>query len=342
MIAYSRYEPHRSVIARLAAGVGRPLTVFRSDEELAVAAGPEVRDRRERGEPLVIWEAWPSRVQEAWGELTARDLVLSNGFFPHYSTVSWDRRSWVAEAEWVRSPLDPLCEKESSVLASWTRSYRRQLANPGVRLPPSPRPFFLVVLQIESDLVARWWEEGRGNDWLVSQAAEAARRSGATLLVKQHPFDPKSPEDYTAFRRAAEGDIRFVSKDSVPLRAMGAINAQLLSDATEVWGLNSTMLLESALLYGKPTRAFAPTLMDGHGVLATESPFKHALLPDRRLPGDQARWALLRRVLSRQVDSSELDQRRVAECVLGDRAIPRPWAGSQLARFGTSPRCHGS
>jgi hypothetical protein len=160
-----------------------------------------------------------------------------------------------------------------------------------------------VVLQNEDDLVARWWPEGRGSEWLVQQAVEHAARRGLLVRVKQHPYDPKAPSDYDV----DPSRVRFLGKDAIPYPDLPKANDALLAGATEVWGFNSTMLTEAALIHGVPTRAFGPTLMDGHGILAQEAPFVPSAADSTpSLGADERRLAFLRRVLARQVSADHV------------------------------------
>lgn len=321
MIGYSRYAPHCRAFRRLAS----ELTFF-SDPALALAQAGEVRARRAAGELFVLWEVAPPEVTDAWG---APDLVLSNGFFPHYATVSWDRRGWVASAAWPKAALEGLEELERVELELWIEDYRHGLrgehpvtaAELGLE-----RPYLLVVLQTEDDLVARWWPDGCGSEWLVRRAAEHGAKAGLEVIVKQHPYDPRQPDDYDVDRSR----IQFLPKNAVAFRDLGRVNDALLAGASEVWGFNSTVLTEAALLHATPTRAFGPTLLDGHGILLEETPTLGAAEATPGLTPDQRRLSLLRRVLARQVDRKQLG--RFAPSILADQELGQPAAHTRSGR----------
>lgn len=306
-VAYSRYAPHSPALRSLCGSD----TLIHSRPELATAEAGHVRALRRLGARFVLWEWAPDEVLEAWGE---PDLVVSNGFFPHYSTLSWDRQGWVATAEWPKRPLVAVSAEEQARVERWAADYRDQrLGDEPWRAPDQARPFLFVVLQIETDLVARWWPKGRDSQWLIHLAQDYASREGFDLVVKQHPFDPVEPDAYDVDRART----CFLSKDAFPLEVLSHVNASLVSQAHEVWGFNSTMVTEAALIYDKPTRAFGPTLLDGHGLLLGESPEVVSGAPKEGLTQPQRRAALLSRLLSRQVALDELHLHR--EAILSNR-----------------------
>ncbi len=312
-LAYSRYAPHREAFAALSTSLCMATSV-----EQALAFVGSVRAEREAGAPFLVWEWAPDEVLEAWGD---PDLVLSNGFFPHYSTVSWDRKGWVATAAWAKETVRALGPEDEQRVGEWTSSCQAHLGAQGGRGTAEevcPKtPFLLVILQNENDLVARWWPARRGSEWLVQRAC--AHASGLEVLVKQHPYDPKEPEDYDVDRSR----VRFVEKNAIPYAELAGVNHVLLSEASEVWGFNSTVLTEAALVFGVPTRAFGPRLMDGHGVLFEETPVLGAAEAAAGLSSRQRRLALLSRVLGRQVGVERLGE--VAAEVLADRELAAGW-----------------
>jgi ADP-heptose:LPS heptosyltransferase len=175
------------------------------------------------------------------------------GWLPHYRTVHADPLGYAWESS--------LCRMEFSGLTSRqrfraTRFREQSLAHPAERLPGGVRiPFVFWPLQLITDRVNKYDENLP--DWYdVLLWTRQIVPVEYQLVVKDHPVPSVHPRIELS---QCLPDTVFLDR-SAPLRP-------LLENAAGVIGCNSTVLLESRLLFRKPTWAYGRSWYTGHSEL---------------------------------------------------------------------------
>lgn len=175
------------------------------------------------------------------------------GWFPHYRTVHADPVGYAWQSSLCRMEFCGLAPRQRFRA---TRFRERSLSRPAERLPDGVRiPFVLWPLQLIGDRVNKYDENLP--DWydllLWTRQIIPVQYQ---LVVKDHPVPTIQPRI-----ELSQGlpDTVFLDR-SAPLRP-------LLENAAGVIGSNSTVLLESRLLFRKPTWAFGRSWYTGHSEL---------------------------------------------------------------------------
>ncbi len=220
------------------------------------------------------------------------------GWFPHYSTEHADPSGYAWESS--------LCSMKFSRVTFSQRAraqkfIERCVSRPCEALPKGVRtPFVLWPLQLIADRVNRYDLDVA--DWyellLWTRQILPARYQ---LVIKHHPVPSVQPR----LELAGYFPNTVILEKSVPLRP-------LIEKSAGVIGCNSTVLLESRLIFEKPTWAYGRSWYTGHPELvfpisANERlPYSELLgkpLDDPWLR-DYAHWFLCQ-LLSRQYSTQE-------------------------------------
>ena len=172
------------------------------------------------------------------------------GWFPHYRTVHADPTGYAWESS--------LCQLKFSRLTSRQREktsrFRKELlSRPVGRLPEGVRtPFVLWPLQLITDRVNKY--DMNVPDWydLLLWTRQIVP-AGYQLVIKDHPVQSVHPRI----------ELSRWFPDTILLERTARLGP-LLENAAGVIGCNSTVLLESRLLFRKPTWAYGRSWYTGH------------------------------------------------------------------------------
>jgi ADP-heptose:LPS heptosyltransferase len=220
------------------------------------------------------------------------------GWFPHYKTVHADPRGYAWDSSLCSMPFSGLSLRQRTETARLRKEF---LARPPERLAEGVRiPYVLWPLQLVADRVNKY--DLNLTDWYdVLLWTRQIIPSGYQLVIKDHPVRSVHPRlEWTGFL-----------PDTLVLDRSAALRP-LIENAAGVIGCNSTVLLESRLLYRKPTWAYARSWYTGHPDLVF--PVRQfERLPNRELLGKPIDdpWALdygdwfLWQLLARQYSSEE-------------------------------------
>ena len=221
------------------------------------------------------------------------------GWFPHYQTVHADPLGFAWESS--------LCRMEFTRLTACQRAealrFRQQaLSRPNKeRLPNGVRiPFVLWPLQLIGDRVNKF--DLNLADWYdVLLWTRQIIPANYQLVIKDHPIP------------SVQSRIEWVGflPDTILLDRTASLRA-LIENCAGVIGCNSTVLLESRLLYQKPTWAYGRSWYTGHPDLIFPVQ-RGGRLPHQEMLGKPIddSWALdygdwfLRQLLSRQYSFGE-------------------------------------
>jgi hypothetical protein len=220
------------------------------------------------------------------------------GWFPHYSTEHADPLGYAWESS--------LCSTKFSRVTFTQRAraskfLKRFLSRPCQSLPEGVRiPFVLWPLQLIADRVNTY--DLNVSDWyellLWTRQILPARFQ---LVIKHHPV----PADQPRLELVRYFPNTIILDKSVPLRP-------LLEKSAGVIGCNSTVLLESRLLFEKPTWAYGRSWYTGHPELVFPIRVSERL-PNSELLGkplddpwlrDYSHWFLCQ-LLGRQYSTEE-------------------------------------
>jgi ADP-heptose:LPS heptosyltransferase len=220
------------------------------------------------------------------------------GWFPHYSTEHADPSGYAWESS--------LCSMSFSRVTANQRARARELrervfSRPSEPLPEGVRtPFLLWPLQLLGDRVNRY--DLNVPDWydllLWTRQILPAKYQ---LVVKHHPVVTSQPRLECV--RYFPNTILLAK--SAPLRP-------LIEQSAGVIGYNSTVLLESRLLYDKPTWAYGRSWYTGHPELVfpirVSDPLPYRELLGKRIDDpwlvDYGHWFLWQ-LLARQYPTNE-------------------------------------
>jgi ADP-heptose:LPS heptosyltransferase len=172
------------------------------------------------------------------------------GWFPHYRTVHADPVGYAWESSLCHTKFSMVTPRQRLKAAQFRERY---LPPRSVPLPDGVRPpYILWPLQLIGDRVNKY--DLNVPDWYgLLLWARQLLPVGYQLVIKHHPVSPVQPriECVRYFP-----DIVILDK-SAPLHS-------LIQHCAGVVGCNSTVLLESRLLYNKPTWAYGRSWYTGH------------------------------------------------------------------------------
>jgi ADP-heptose:LPS heptosyltransferase len=172
------------------------------------------------------------------------------GWFPHYKTVHADPMGYAWESSLCGMKFSGLTLKQRAQVTKFRREF---LSKTGGGLPEGVRePFVLWPLQLIVDRVNKY--DLNLPDWydLLLWTRQAVP-VGYQFVIKDHPV--QSVHQRIELSRCFPDTI--LLERSAPLRP-------LIEHAAGVIGCNSTVLLESRLLFRKPTWAYGHSWYTGH------------------------------------------------------------------------------
>jgi hypothetical protein len=217
------------------------------------------------------------------------------GWFPHYTTVHADPVGYAWDSSLCRTKFRSLTPKQRATVTAFRKEHWSTPQNP---LPEGIRkPFVFWPLQLIGDRVNK--HDLNLADWFeVLLWTRQVIPAEFQLVIKRHPVQQTICREhlYTCLPNTLLLDR------SAPLQA-------LIENASGVIGCNSTVLLESRLLFRKPSWAYGRSWYTGHPDLIfplslSERPFKlellwHGIIDQWSLDyGDWFLWQLLARQYS--------------------------------------------
>jgi ADP-heptose:LPS heptosyltransferase len=172
------------------------------------------------------------------------------GWFPHYSTEHADPAGYAWNSSLCQMSFLRLTQSQRLRVL---KARRQILSRPRGRLPESVRkPFVLWPLQLIADRVNRYDLNVR--DWFeLLLWTRQILPTAFQLVVKHHPVPVQQPR--MQYVQCLPNTI--VVENSAPLRP-------LIEESSGVIGCNSTVLLESRLVFDKPTWAYGRSWYTGH------------------------------------------------------------------------------
>lgn len=199
-------------------------------------------------------------------ELGINTICSEDGFFPHYQTLHADPLGFAWESSLCQMTFRGLTEKQRQVAQS---SRMKWIGYERVPLPETIKPpYVLWPLQLIGDQVNRW--DMRMESWMpMVQHFRESLPQEIQLVVKPHPRS--KPQDIP--RGIKELPNTLLLEYKVDLKS-------LIESATAVAGANSTVLMESRLMFHKPVYAYARSWFTHHTELFTPV-FLH--IPPREL-----------------------------------------------------------
>lgn len=220
------------------------------------------------------------------------------GWFPHYATEHADPEGYAWNSSLRRLTFSRLTQTQRIQVSRMKQEICSRSAG---ALPENVRkPFVLWPLQLLSDRVNRYDLNVR--DWFeLLLWTRQILPSTYQLVVKNHPVPSSQPR--LEYVRSLPNTT--VVDRSAPLHA-------LIEQSSGVIGCNSTVLLESRLVFGKPTWAYGRSWYTGHPeIVFPVRPSEH--LPNSELLGrsfddpwlqDYADW-IFWQLLARQYSIEE-------------------------------------
>lgn len=176
-----------------------------------------------------------------------------DGFFPHYSTVHADPLGFCWESSLSRSIFRE-CSDVHRRLANTLKHLRR--SGSGGNLPPQVRPpFILWPLQLIGDQVNKW-DMGLRSWVEVVEHFRSCLPPDFQLVLKLHP-------------RGKENDLNGIKELARRIKGIVVVPAQtdlttLLYHCAAAAGVNSSVLYEARLIYGKPTYVYGKGWFSNH------------------------------------------------------------------------------
>ncbi|MBX9749762.1 MAG: hypothetical protein K5Q68_09130 [Roseococcus sp.] len=219
-----------------------------------------------------------------------RCLFMEVGWFTQRDTVQLNLRGVNARSDLVGCPPAPLLDRQRQMYELWRARY---LASRIGALPQTSGQGavrrLLVPLQVDTDTAVQESSPFKSMRAFIAYLQDFIP-PGWDVVLKAHP---KASYDYHL--TSSRSDFRFAASGSI---------YDFIREADLVVGLNSTVLLEAALV-GRPVLSFGQGVFTGNGVL-------HEMTPEAPFPKEvrvdaEAREAFFHRlVFERQINLAAL------------------------------------
>ena len=155
----------------------------------------------------------------------------SGEWFPQREFIYFDPRGTNGNSSLFTDPLDWLEDEDFARLAEAREQYRdgHEIADKG---------YVLIPLQLEEDTQIRFWSPFPTMEAFIAHCRRAFQ--GRKVIFRKHPKDKRN---YECLTQESNGDLK-----------------KLICGASLVYGINSTVLLEAALI-GKPVVTVGKSLL---------------------------------------------------------------------------------
>ncbi len=257
---------------------------------------------------LAMWNFVVERaaIQSICREVGINIVHLEDGWFPHYGSAHADPMGFCWESSIPRLVFREL----NDILRKRAHETRRKwLQFKGRELPSNlKKPFVLWPLQLLGDKVNRL--DINASDWApYLMHFRQCLPNDFQLVVKPHP---RSGVEYNKTLGHAIGAMG----NTILLPKSPAVHLKtLLSEASGVAGMNSTVLLEARLMFHLPVWAYGRSWYDNHTDLVPPVAFQFEPRPLPRLDWLESPEAIRSEYLNDYADwfLSQLLARQLAE-----------------------------